>query len=104
MKLISNFRDYYDFLQGSYGIDPKVIYERICLTAVGDKWKKAGLYKPDYTKPEWGQPDYLDRPTRTVEEAWLAICGKIYCVYIHEKRFYFGHEYEKTGRAEIKTR
>lgn len=29
MKLISNFKDYYDFLIGKYGIDEKCVYERI---------------------------------------------------------------------------
>lgn len=28
MKIISNFKDYYDYLTGIYGIDPKVVYER----------------------------------------------------------------------------
>lgn len=28
MKIISKFKDYYDYLQGIYGQDPKATYER----------------------------------------------------------------------------
>src|SRR5690606_9622511 len=28
MKIISSFKDYYDYLQGIYGVDEKVVYER----------------------------------------------------------------------------
>lgn len=28
MKIIAKYKDYYDFLQGKYGVDPKVVYDR----------------------------------------------------------------------------
>lgn len=93
MKIISNYKDYYDFLQGIYGIDPKVVYERICLTGSDSEWHKAGMYRPQYMAIK----DY-DR----FEFAPIAICGRIYCVYIHNKKFYFGDNHEALDRLRYK--
>lgn len=97
MKLISNFRDYYDYLQGIYGIDPKVVYERICMTSSGAKFVKSGMYKPMYMDaPVGGETD------NSVEFAPIAICGTIYCVYIHKKKFYFGDNYDALDKLRSK--
>jgi hypothetical protein len=97
MKIISNFKDFYDYLQGIYGIDPKVVYERICMTqnsySKDAKWLKAGLYRPDCMTI--GNHD-------KVEFAPIAICGRIYCVYIYNKKFYFGDNYEALEKLKSK--
>lgn len=82
MKIISNFKDYYDFLIGKYGTDEKVVYERICSTENDDKkWTKSGIYKPQHT---------LDGAIYSFEI--IAVCGIIYCCYYYRGKFYFGSE------------
>lgn len=88
MKILGNIKDYYDYLQGTYGIDPKVVYERICMTLVGDKWVKQGIYKPEYLNPPADPSPYYEKPS-SVYFYVLAICGKLYCVFIHNRKFYF---------------
>lgn len=79
MKIISNFRDFYDYLNGVYGIDEKIVYERICSTENAEgKWWKSGVHKADH----------LDFPTE-YKFYMLAICGVIYCVYYYNRKFYF---------------
>ena len=82
MLIQSNFKDFYDYLQGVYGIDEKVVYERICYSSVNSKgeWQKTGLYKPQYLASE--ECKY--------EVCLLAICGTLYHVYIINSKFYFG--------------
>ncbi len=85
MKLISPYKDYYDFLQGIYGIDEKIVYERICYASINSKgeWLKTGLYKPYY----------LSAGSK-YESALLAICGTLYRVYIINREFYFGLNFQ----------
>src|ERR1019366_5578082 len=71
MKIISKYKDYYDYLQGVYGVDEKIIYERID--------GKKSLYKPVFT------PNKL-------ETFVFAICGYIYVVNIYNGKFYFGQD------------
>jgi hypothetical protein len=71
MKLISNFKDYYDYLIGSkYGIDPKCVYERVM-------------------KPVWksGVKEFGYR----FEQYRVAVAGDLY------DYFYFDGEYYKKG-------
>lgn len=78
MKIISGFKDYYDYLQGVYGVDEKIIYERHCRRIwLEDKWKKVSVFKP--------HPG-----THSVSGYYLAICGVIYCAYKMEEDFHFG--------------
>ena len=83
MKIISNFKDYYDFLQGEFGVDLKAVYERICKDGSGHK---AGVYVPEFMKPrpsifhsKWEEEQYDKRRQRPTLFR-LAICGRIYCV------------------------
>lgn len=82
MLIQSNYKDFYDYLQGVYGIDKKIVYERVCYASINNKgeWQKTGLYKPMYVVSE--ECKY--------EVAVLAICGTLYRVYIINKKFYFG--------------
>ncbi len=82
MKIVSNYKDYYDFLQGIYGIDEKIVYERVCGTknTKGDI-VKSGVYKPHHI-------EIKDSPE--IKFYILAICGIIYYVAVFENRFYFG--------------
>ncbi len=107
MKIISNYKDFYDFLIGQYGIDPKVVYERVCMTKNGydkdTKWSKTGLYKPSYiTAPSEQEISPYYQPSSPVEFAPIAICGRIYCVYIYNKKFYFGDNYEALEKIKSK--
>lgn len=89
MKIISKFKDYYDFLQGIYGIDEKIIYERHCehKHTGSDRWEKGGVYKPLHIslKERHDGPDFLP----------IAVCGIIHCVYYYKGKFYFGKEVEQ---------
>lgn len=55
MKIISKFKDYYDYLNGIYGIDEKIIYQRTCKTIERKnntfKMVKEGqVYSPNFIK------------------------------------------------------
>jgi hypothetical protein len=82
MKILSPYKDYYDYLQGVYGIDEKIVYERTCYASINSKgeWQKTGLYKPMYLSVQGYE----------YEVALLAICGTLYRVYIINGKFYFG--------------
>lgn len=87
MRIVGNYKDYYDFLQSKYGIDPLIVYERICLTyAYGDdrkySWQKKGIYKPPF----------IENERETFSFQMIAVAGTVYCVYFYFGRFYFGSE------------
>lgn len=71
MKIISKYKDYYDYLMGVYGMDEKIVYER--------KDEKSGMYKPIFI-------------TDKLEMFAFAICGYIYIVHIYNGKFYFGRD------------
>ena len=82
MLIKSNFKDYYDYLIGQYGIDEKVVYERICSTEDSDKkWIKSGIYKPQHT---------LEGTVYSFDI--IAVCGIIYCCYYYRGKHYFGSD------------
>ncbi len=85
MKLVSNFKDYYDYLIGTYGIDPKAVYHRVCETEIQKNGvltlEKQGLYKPPHLIPGTRAATYT-----------IAFCGTIYCVFWLEGKYYFGRE------------
>ncbi len=89
MKIISNFKDYFDYLQGVYGVDEKVIYERTPYSKVDSKgnWIKTPVFKPSYKDNE----NISKRNTKR-EAHIIAICGVMYHVFIlnRGKSFYFG--------------
>lgn len=93
MKIISNFKDYYDYLIGQYGIDEKVVYERICSTETDDQkgWNKTGIYKPQHS---------LEGTVYSFDI--LAVCGIIYCHYYYNGKHYFGIEAQDYIPKKIK--
>lgn len=49
MLIKSDFKDYYDFIQGKYGVDIKVVYERVQETKkYGGSWGKIGMHVPGH--------------------------------------------------------
>jgi hypothetical protein len=88
MKLISNFKDYYDWVIGAkFGIDPLVVYERIPGShgwrGKSEVWKKEGLFRPVHvTIPEHKEP----------ETYHLHVCGTSYIVTHYRGDFYFGKD------------
>lgn len=93
MKIISNFKDYYDFLQGTWGQDPKAVYERVCMAPDG---KKEGIHVPEFMRPS--EPNENDernpmQHTYSGKEPrlyYLAICGTIYCIGEEKRNLYHG--------------
>lgn len=77
MKIISKYKDYYDHLQGAYGIDDKVVLDR------------RSAAQPNlllYTPSEPGK----------YERMVFFICDRIYYVVIdHTGRCYAGEDYKK---------
>jgi|GEM_PF-2977408 hypothetical protein len=85
MKILSNFKDYYDYFQGVYGTDEKVTYNRVCQHLNNDVWVKSGLYKPHFMMcPTLEQKE--------VESYPIAIGGVLYCVFYYKGLIYFGHD------------
>ncbi len=65
MRIISKYKDYYDFCSKKYGVDDKIIYDRKEFV----NFLISGVY-------------------------YIAFCGTIYRIIITEnKEFYFGDEY-----------
>lgn len=87
MKIISNFKDYYDHQVSIFGIDPLVNYERVCWQrAVGNRWQRQGLYKPghlSFNGPERHNQFFFDL---------IAFCGTIYAVGMYRGRAYYGDD------------
>jgi len=64
MKIISKYKDYYDYLQGVYGVDEKLILDR-----------RKGYHKPiGYAKEV------------------LFICGKVIEFYVRDNKVYIGRD------------
>lgn len=84
MKIISNFKDYYDYLQGIYGQDEKVVYERLCECSNGCEprtWSK--VPNLNFNQEIW--PTYHT----------LAICNVMYRVAIYNSKFYHNEEVDE---------
>lgn len=72
MHLISNFKDYYDFLIGKYGIDPNIFFKRTKLSPTYFyKINCPGLPSAIYS-------EYPHNEEETIYFNWLVICGKLY--------------------------
>lgn len=89
MKIISNFKDYYDFLQGKYGIDTKVVYERVMETKNVNSWVKTGIYRPSYLDLD-GYYFYK-----------IAFCGTLYCIWCNNKKAYIGEEVKRLNSSSV---
>lgn len=92
MKIISNFKDYYDFIQGKYGIDTKVVYERIPETKTDSKWWKSGIYVPGFRNIPDGYYFHM-----------IAFCGTLYAIWYNRGKFYIGDEIESLHSDMIRT-
>lgn len=75
MKILSKYKDFYDFLSGIWGEDPKLVLDR----------------------REFHHPDFYPQ---SAEHIKLYICGKIIQGFWDGQNFYFGESLSKFG--EIK--
>jgi len=66
MKIISKFKDYYDYLQGIYGVDLKIVYNRKMVIHKDLKLIKFPLV--------------------------LSICNTLYVVYKYNDKLYYGDD------------
>lgn len=89
MKIISNFKDYYDYLQGKYGIDNRVVYERVMETQTSSLWVKTGVYRPSH----------LDFNSYYFYK--IAFCGIMYCIWANNKKVYIGTEVEELRSSSV---
>ena len=89
MKILSPFKDYYDFLQGVDGVDERVVYHRVCQQIkYREDWESIGTYKPTFQLDSF----FLGFATYV-----LAIAGEMLVVYWKKGKFYFGEEFERAG-------
>ncbi len=65
MKIISKWKDYYDYLSVVYGIDPIIVYDR----------------RGDIIKHEFNSTDRYDRIK-------LHVCNRMYTIYEYKGKFY----------------
>lgn len=76
MKIISKHKDYYDYLQGIYGVDELKVLDR--------------RSDNSYTQPELSIDNYN---RDNVYHYTFAICNELYDVYVRNSKFY--HTYEE---------
>lgn len=77
MKIISKYKDYYDFCAGKFGIDERIIYDRT-----------------EFAKPSEYKRTYL-----------IGFCGTVFRVILNDGDFIFGDEFEKDyWYSELKRR
>lgn len=82
MKVISRYKDYYDYLQGVYGVDEKLVLDRDNSPKVFDP----NEYK-DY-RPYW-------KESSNYKKVHLYICGYVIEGIIYDNKIYFGKDVEK---------
>jgi len=71
MKIITKYKDYYDYLTGIYGVDPKLILDR----------------REGYSNPMTYQHE-LDKEHKIT----LVICGRRIEGYRHQNKIYYGQD------------
>lgn len=79
MKIISKFKDYYDYLSHVYGEDEKYAFNRKLLT---DDVDDDSVYSIDSNKidiPYMRYSRVLDK--KNIEYFWMIVCGKLFFVY-----------------------
>lgn len=80
MRLLTNFKDYYDYQIGIHGIDGMVVYERYCKL----------------------KPYHLCTSDPKIYCCYIiAFCGTLYVIYYYDGKFYFGEEYKEIPDNEI---
>jgi len=94
MKIISNYKDYYDYIAGIYGIDDSIVYERHHQEIKSDYDYK----KRSHVNHRWEKTPVRDY-SNCSNNQWffIALCGKIYFVIKYDGRFYFGEEAKPLG-------
>jgi hypothetical protein len=84
MKIISGFKDYYDFVQGQFGIDALITYERHF-----NAFNRNG----SISKNKWEKISINEQPKlKHLENFIFAICGDLYFVANLNDTLYFGPE------------
>lgn len=73
MKIISKYKDYYDYLQGLYGIDEKIVLDRRTVSPI----------------------EKLEFKSKT--KVYVYLCGMVYEGWYDGKRFYWGEELYEVG-------
>lgn len=81
MKIISKFKDYYDHIQGLYGVDEKIVYDR--------------------TEIKYSTPSHIQFPSTEVKYFILAICDIFYIVYYFNGVYYFGDVQDINGHRYV---
>lgn len=87
MKIISKFKDYYDYMAGIWGIDEKIIYNRqpFTLNYKGEKLPAS--------PPRIEYPILNDRYHPTyVYLKYFAVCGVAYVFVPFDNKIYYGTE------------
>lgn len=93
MKLISRFRDYYDYNIGLYGIDEKVVYNRLPFP---DKY----YHNVDMSEIKSPLPRFYQYYTNSdYEYVHLLFCGKLY--YVKRLRYQLKPELEIVTEADL---
>lgn len=82
MKIISPFKDFYDFIVAKYGIDSKAIYNRVHeVKKYNGEWVKEGMYVPDFVKNK-----------TTIQSFKLYFCGIMYHGYVIGEKIFYDNE------------
>jgi hypothetical protein len=74
MRIISKYKDFYDYLQGIYGIDPKIVYDR--------RWENESMFTLDDVYCNGDEP----------QSVLFSICDIYYVVYVYKNVVYVGDE------------
>lgn len=94
MKIVSKFKDYYDFLSGKYGIDFKVVYDRTSKVETGPQ--------KYFSDGEW-KPPHLECPERS--DLWyVAVCGMMFTAYYTDRVWHFGAEAVRVMGEDLRKR
>jgi hypothetical protein len=83
MKIISQFKDYYDYVANIYGGgDPKITYSRNRIGKVISEQGYTYIKDPEFQITEslnlLSGYRYIDKHYQDDIDTWLAVCGKIY--------------------------
>lgn len=82
MKIISKYKDYYDYLSGIYGVDPLITYNR-----------NPYYYGWNDNKIDGFLPNFNGNNTyNPFQYRIFCICGKIYGIVYHKNKSYYTYE------------
>ncbi len=93
MKLITNFKDYYDYVIEVRGIDPKAVYNRT------PPYVPYHVGYSDVTYPtDWLYQQNLKYNTRSY---LIAFCGTMYFILRYQGKFYYGEDYKNIEKVSF---